>query len=481
MSGGRVILRNFSVLMVAQALSMLAGTVSTIWLARHLGPQGYGLIGFGAAFLTYFTVIANLGTDTLGARDVARTAETRADVTGHLLGLRIVLAVVVYAVFLAVVWAVRDDRTGRIVMAIQGAGLLATGITLDFLFQGIERMAVNAWRQVAQAVLILVGAYVLVRAPGDVTLAAALTPAAAGLTALAVLVVARREFPGLWARFDPRTWAATLKAASPFATSVMMNTILLSFDVVMIGFMLGEAAVGIYAVALKLALLCMIPAGMLGSAWFPAMARVHGAMQDMQREGDRFARCILAFGVPAAVIGFVYAPIAVTLLFGDAYAASAPVTAVLMCVVGVMHVRMTFGAPLPAWNGEGRHALGAALGAALNIAGNLWLIPKYGVIGAAYASLASQAVIVLLYLVFYRQAAGALPFRAYRSAVAVGLPLLAVAMLSQIGLAKAYGDIAVLIVGVAGSALAYLVLARFAGLLMPEIWRLPSARQARVD
>ena len=48
MSTSRV-LRNASLLGVAQAVSMATGFVSTAWLARMLGPEAYGILGFGTA------------------------------------------------------------------------------------------------------------------------------------------------------------------------------------------------------------------------------------------------------------------------------------------------------------------------------------------------------------------------------------------------------------------------------------------------
>ena len=65
MSTSRV-LRNASLLGVAQAISMATGFVSTAWLARMLGPEAYGILGFGTAFVSYFALSVVFGTDLYG-------------------------------------------------------------------------------------------------------------------------------------------------------------------------------------------------------------------------------------------------------------------------------------------------------------------------------------------------------------------------------------------------------------------------------
>ena len=60
-SGGARIFDNISVLAIAQAVAMVTGFVSTAWVARSIGPEGFGIIGFGTAFVSYFALFIVLG------------------------------------------------------------------------------------------------------------------------------------------------------------------------------------------------------------------------------------------------------------------------------------------------------------------------------------------------------------------------------------------------------------------------------------
>jgi len=77
----------------------------------------------------------------------------------------------------------------------------------------------------------------------------------------------------------------------------------------------------------------------------------------------------------------------------------------LMMSMVVMHLRIVYSSPLVAWNEERYHMVATLIGAVLNVLLNFLLIPKYGIIGAAFASLISHAVIsVLLAYKFYAKA-----------------------------------------------------------------------------
>ena len=67
------ILDNISALAIAQIVAMAAGFFSTAWVARLLGPEGYGIIGFGVAFTSFFGLMVVLGTDYHGSGKSLKT------------------------------------------------------------------------------------------------------------------------------------------------------------------------------------------------------------------------------------------------------------------------------------------------------------------------------------------------------------------------------------------------------------------------
>ena len=90
MSTSRV-LRNASLLGVAQAVSMAAGFVLTAWPARMLGPKAYVTIGFGTALVSYFALAVVFGTDLYGTREIASAPDRTRALLSRTLGVRLIL------------------------------------------------------------------------------------------------------------------------------------------------------------------------------------------------------------------------------------------------------------------------------------------------------------------------------------------------------------------------------------------------------
>lgn len=164
MSTSRV-LRNASLLGVAQAVSMAAGFVSTAWLARMLGPEAHGIIGFGTAFVSYFALAVVFGTDLYGTREIASAPDRTRALLSRILGVRLILLVLVGTVYVAVISAIDRPRDVIVVMFIQILGLLSAAVTVDFLFQGVQRMGPVAIRQGGAALAGMIAALVLIRGP----------------------------------------------------------------------------------------------------------------------------------------------------------------------------------------------------------------------------------------------------------------------------------------------------------------------------
>ena len=131
MSTSRV-LRNASLLGVAQVVSMATGFVSTAWLARMLGPEAYGILGFGTAFVSYFALAVVFGTDLYGTREIASSPEKMPALLSRILGARLILLLLVGVIYIGVISGIDRPRDVIIVMFIQILGLLSAAMTVDF-------------------------------------------------------------------------------------------------------------------------------------------------------------------------------------------------------------------------------------------------------------------------------------------------------------------------------------------------------------
>ena len=84
--------RNFLAMFFSDGITRLIGFAATVYIARVLAVEGFGLISYGLAIVSYALLFANPGLTVVGSREVAKTPQDRRFIE-EMVGLRIVLAV----------------------------------------------------------------------------------------------------------------------------------------------------------------------------------------------------------------------------------------------------------------------------------------------------------------------------------------------------------------------------------------------------
>jgi len=465
---GRRVFANFSFLLLAQAVAALAGLVSTAWLARALGAEAYGILGFGTAILGYFGLIVVAGTDVYCMREIAQKPADRTAVLHRVLGLRTTLLLAALLLFLFSVRAMGfDDRT-RFVLWIQGFGLIATAFTLDFVFQGVQRMGPVAVRQAMASLLVLAGVVLLVRNAGDLYVAAGIPVAALTLAALWLALRAHRHVAPIALTFDAAQWRPIVVAALPILIAQGVNAIYTQMDIVMLGLMTGPKETGVYVGMSRLYQMAVLVGGLLGTVFSPVLAAAWNDPAAMRaRYRDFLAVCIFA-GAPVAAVGMVWPGDIIAIVFGAEFLPGREALVLLMATALLTYATFPVAAALVAWHDQMAQMLVMATGGAVNIGLNLLLIPRYGIEGAAAATLASQAFLLVALCARLRRRFGLWEF-----GPAAGLAIVAVGIFAAVAALIAAGIsvpgpswLAFLVLAAAGTAL-YVAVAASLGLVKP--------------
>ncbi|MEL6772720.1 MAG: flippase [Bacteroidota bacterium] len=403
MSLGHQIARNAGAMALAQVVTLVSGLATTAYLARTLGPSEYGVLRFGLAMLVYATVLVRLGFQTLGTRELARDSSRRAALVSHILSIRLVLFVVALSVYLGCVALLPKPIEFKMAVGVLGGALLGHALSLDWVYQGLQRMGYVVLQQVAGAIVVLLGVILLVGGPEDLVVAAWVT--AMGLLAgpVALVVVYWRQFGPVNLAFDRAAWIALLRPALPLAASAFMIALYYNMDQIMLGLLRTDAEVGLYAAGYRLVTAALAPAMVVYTAFLPTLSSAVGDRGLMRARARLHGRVQLAMGLPICVGGTMLAGPLIVLIGGPEYVAGTVALRILMVNMGVVYLNMMFGQPLPAWDLQKRHMYAISVGAVANIILNLVLIPRFGIVGAAVATLASEvAVLIGLATLHYR-------------------------------------------------------------------------------
>jgi O-antigen/teichoic acid export membrane protein len=378
-------------LLADRLLRLVGGVLVGLWVARHLGPAGFGALNFALALSVIVTSLATLGLDSILVRELVRGPAAEPRLLGSALLLRLAggLAAQLLIVALAALLRPGDTLTLALTAIVGLGGVLQAFLVIDLWFQARvqSRAAVLARATAFLAAVLLRVALILSAAPLP---AFAWAYVAEWLLGALLLLTAYRRHGGRPLAWRPsRTLLRALLADSwPLIFAGLLVNLYLRIDQVMIGQLLGNAELGVYSAAVRLAeVLPLLPGAIIASTLPAIVAAREAAPLAYADRLQRLYALVAAIGYAAAIGATLAAAPLVTLLLGPGYEAATPQIIVLAWAgvfVGLGMARSSF---LTAENLTRLHLMTVAIGCAANVLLNWLLIPRIGGLGAAVASL----------------------------------------------------------------------------------------------
>ncbi|MBD1876701.1 flippase [Nodosilinea sp. FACHB-131] len=392
----RQVLSNTSWLFVGRSARLVVSLLVGTWVARYLKPEGFGSLQYALAFVSFFSPLSTVQMGPIVTRDLVRQPDQQGEILGTAVGVQVAGGLVAIALsILGMVRLAPDQPLAQLLVAI---------VALKYLFNSLQPIENWFEAQVASKYTVLAeqGAFLLVvalkialvlnRAP--VATFAAIIALEALFYAVGLLLFYRRQGQRLSAwRVSLQRAGYLLKESYPLVLSSTACVLYISIDQVMLGQMVDSAAVGIYASAATLSEATAFLPVIVCSSLFPGIVKAQGqGGGDYRRRLQRLydLNILIAYGLIVTLI-----PLSGTLilvLYGPAYQAAQPILAVhiwstLFAFLGIAQSKWIVAEGLQIYNLYSRLA---GLGA--NVLLNLWLIPIWGGLGAAVATLISYAI-----------------------------------------------------------------------------------------
>lgn len=395
------IVDNISWLFLDNILRMGAGLIVGVWIARYLGPEHFGLLNYATAFVGLFGAIAALGLQGIVVRDIVRDPEAAPLTLGSAAVLQLVGGLAAYLLTLGTIAHLRpDDALARTVVTILGATMLfkASEIAV-YWFESRVQSKYTVWVQ--NGVFLVLTAIkvglILLQAPLTAFVWAMVAEAA--LVGLILMAVMSQLGHGPTRLKATVVRAKTLlKDSWPLVLSAIAVSVYMKIDQIMLGQMIGDEAVGVYSAAVRVSEVWYFIPMAIAASVFPTILEAKNRSEALYlaRLQKLYDLMVTISVVVALPMTFLATPI-IGLLFGDAYVGAGPILAIHIWASVFVFLGVASGQWFLA---ENRQVLGlqrTALGAIANIGLNFWLIPFYGVLGAAIATVVAQAVVSFLF------------------------------------------------------------------------------------
>lgn len=398
------ILGNTGWLFFDKILRMGMGLLVGVWVARYLGPEQFGLFNYAAAIVALFTAIASLGLNSIVVRDLVKNPEEANSTLGTAFLLQLIGAGLALSSAAIAVSIMRPgDETAGIIVAIFGFAMVfkATDV-IRYWFESRVQSKYTVWVENAAFLVSSATKVALIISAAPLIAFVWIVLAEAALVAFLLLAVFIQQGNklGAW-KYQYERAKSLLRDSWPLVLSGIAVMLYMRIDQIMLGQLMDDEAVGVYSAAVRISEVCyFIPLTIVASV-FPSIIEARKKnrelyQQHLKRLFELMVILALALALP---ISFMSEWI-MAILYGQGFSDSAQVLLIhvwtgLFVFSGVVSSRWFIVENLQKYTFYRTFA-----GCVVNIGLNFILIPKYGPIGSAWASVISQAMASVFFNAF---------------------------------------------------------------------------------
>ena len=375
----------------SEVVGKAAFFVVTIVAARRLSSEGFGVFALGTTIGWIAVVASDCGLQMHLARAVARAPGAAGYKLRKWLRVRVALAgaaIVVVALSLAALDASRHAPAIMLLVL----GYLAAGLVefVHYFYRGLSRTDIESTLTIWQRLgTLAAGSIALWLRPDVATLAAAMV-----VPPLATAVYTVRLAAGMGrATASPgppvqSPLSEFVRDVAPVGAGILLSALYFRIDVFLLEAWQGTETVGLYNSVFRVVeALRLFPAALL-AVMLPRLVRAANP-----RPLVRMAAALTAFGVVAAVALWLTADRLVPALYGPSFADAVPALQVLAAAFPLMSLNYALTYQLIAWNGHRAYAALCLAALVFNVALNARWIPAMSLNGAAWSTLATEALL----------------------------------------------------------------------------------------
>ena len=364
------------------------------YISRVLMPENVGKINFGSSVVSYFMLIASLGVTTYAIRECSKVRDNRdklQSTASQILSINILSTLIAYLALAVTLVVARPLDSYKELICIQSATIIFTTLGADWINSAIEDFKFIAMRTVGMQIVSLVLMFIFVHNPEDYIIFALISVIASS-GANIINIVYRRKFCKTRLTFQI-DWKKHLPPILTLFSLILAQTIYCNSDMTMLGLMKGDYEVGLYSTSVRIYNLVNQVVASVAFVVMPQLA-ISFAKDDFKRVNEllRYAlNFIVVLGLPCLVGMNIICSSIIGTLGGNEYLGASTSLHILSLSLACSFIGGWIGNMMMLPSGRDAVCLRSGdISAVLNVVLNIFLIPIYGLNGAAFTTFLAE-------------------------------------------------------------------------------------------
>ncbi|HLP86299.1 MAG TPA: flippase [Candidatus Paceibacterota bacterium] len=402
----QTIIKNIIWLSGGVTISKILRSIMIIYAARILGAENYGIFSYVISFAAIFNIFSDIGISSILTRELVRRTEKK-EYLATSFSIKIVLVILTGLIIAFISPYFTNIAAAKPLMIIM-AGLIVFESMRTFVFsisRAENRMQFESlYEIIVEIIITTIGFLVLYNIPSVRNFA--LGYLVAGILGfILVMISMRKYFRNIFKYFKKELVKEIFKSAWPFAIIGIFGVLMTNIDSVVIGFFKPVRDLGLFAAAQKpISMFYLIP-GFLSTSLFPFISRFikDGDENRLSTILKKSMIVSLGFALPITVGGIIIASPLINVLYGHEYIGAVPTFQLLLLTLIPIFPGVILSSTLLALDKQKIFIKTSIIGATINMTFNLLLIPTYGIVGSAIATILANIAVNGIFLMEVRK------------------------------------------------------------------------------
>lgn len=397
------VVRNLFWAVTGKVVTLLGSLLVGIFVARYLGPEQYGLMNYVVSFVALFQVFASFGLDNIeireeskckGTGEKGRVPGTEANtILGTAFGLKLIFAGITMLLVILTAWLFEADTFTKWMITLYSLSMIMN--TFGVIRNYFTSIVWNEYIVKTEISRTIIGALIkvvllLLHAPLAWFIAASLFDTI--LIAGGYLLSYRKQIasPRLWT-FDLPTAKYLIKESFPLLLSGAAIVVYQKIDQVMIGNMIDKANVGYFSVASAFVGVLMFVPITITDTYMPIISKAWHTDKELYRiQNQKFMNLTVWCTIICAVLVSLLSYPLVRYTYGEQYLAAVPILQVLSFKVVSVAFSSVAGKMIVVEGLQKWTIIRDLVGSVVCVVLNYLLLPRFGVIAAAWIAIVSN-------------------------------------------------------------------------------------------
>ena len=398
-------IRNAGWLMGGKIMHMVLSFLISILTARYLGPGNYGLINYAAAYVTFFTAFCTLGINSVIVKNFIDHPDEEGETIGTTLILRLISSIFSICAILGIVSIVDANQPVTLTVVALYCISLVFQIFDTFNYWFLSKLRSKYYAIATMISYAVATAYRCILLVNDKSVEwfAVVNSIDYCIVAILLYTFYKREC-GPKLSFSWRKTGELLSVSRSYILSSLMVAVYGATDKLMLKHMLDENAVGFYSLAVSISTMWVFVLSSIIDSLKPTIMRYHNEDTFLYEKTNRALYAIVFYvSLAASVCISIIAPWFIEIAYGKEYLRSVETLRLVIWYVAFAYLGVARNIWVVCERKQKylKYLYGAS--AVMNVVLNYLMIPRWGIEGAAFATVATQMSTIFIFPLFIRE------------------------------------------------------------------------------